>query len=143
MAYQRHTMHPATAHYAPNNRILCTENKTTAYFAPNGFHRLAPTVRQSYPLSGRLSAVLKLAPNSRILCTQTFPHTCTQTFDRHAPKIRIHAPKRFRIQTTYCQAKLPTVRQATYCQAGFQPLWNLHPTAAYFAPKRFRTHPNV
>ena len=29
-----------------------------------------------------------------------------------APKSRIHAPKRFRIQTTYCQAKLPTVRQA-------------------------------
>ena len=55
----------------------------------------------SYLLSGKLSAVMKLAPN-----------------------FRIHAPKRFRIQTTYCQAKLPTVRQsylqsgkATYCQA--------------------------
>ena len=29
-----------------------------------------------------------------------------------APNFRIHTPKRFRIQTTYCQAKLPNVRQA-------------------------------
>ena len=39
-----------------------------------------------YLLSGRLSAVMKLAPNNRILCTQTF--------DRHAPNNRIHAPNR-------------------------------------------------
>ena len=58
-----------------------------------------------------------------------------------APKSRRHAPKRFRIQTTYCQAKLPTVRQsylqsgkATYCQASYL-LSGMHPNvAADFAP---------
>ena len=67
-----------------------------------------PTVRQSYPLSGKQRTVVRqsyllsgkqrtvvrqskdsqastqpfhrLAPNIRILCTQPFPHTCTQMF---------------------------------------------------------------
>ena len=66
-----------------------------------------PTVRQSYLLSGRLSAVMKLAPNNRILCTQTSPqtctqqpHTCTQPIHRHAPKRHRHAPKRLHILCT-------------------------------------------
>ena len=46
---------------------------------PNVSAYRLPTVRQSYLLSGRLSAVMKLAPNNRI----------------HAPKrFHIHAPKR-------------------------------------------------
>ena len=37
-------------------------------------------------------------------------------------------------KATYCQAKLPTVRQATYCQASYL-LSGMHPNvAAYFAP---------
>ena len=78
---------------------------------PNVSAYRLPTVRQSYLLSGRLSAVMKLAPN-----------------------FRIHAPKRFLIQTTYCQAKLPTIRQATYYQASYL-LSGMHPNvAADFAP---------
>ena len=75
-----------------------------------------------------------------------------------APNNRRHAPKRFRIQTTYCQAKLPTVRQS-YLLSGKLPTVrhapnrsidmhpkgidmhpkvsiDLHPTTAYFAPNR-------
>ena len=39
----------------------------------------------------------RLAPNNRTLCTQPFPHTCTQKFNRHAPKLHIPAPRSFRI----------------------------------------------
>ena len=44
------------------------------------------------------------------------------------PNVAAYFAPNNRIQTTYCQAsyllsgKLPTIRQATYCQAGFQPL---------------------
>ena len=85
-----------------------------------------------------------------------------------APNSRRHAPKRFRIQTTYCQAKLPTVRQS-YLLSGKLPTIrhapkrsrilctqqphtlyptvsaymhpkgiDMHPTTSYFAPKSFR-----
>ena len=80
----------------------------------------------SYLLSGKLPTIrqaisrIRDAPKRHILCTQTSPYTLHPTsayfapkrFRIHAPKFRIHAPKRFRIQTTCCQAKLPTVRQA-------------------------------
>ena len=53
-----------------------------------------------------------------------------------APNNRRHAPKRFRIQTTYCQAKLPTVRQS-YLLSG------MHPNvAADFAPNNRIHAPN-
>ena len=59
-----------------------------------------------------------------------------------APNNRRHAPKRFRIQTTYCQAKLPTVRQATYYQASYL-LSGMHPNvAADFAPNNRIHAPN-
>ncbi len=65
-------------------------------------------------------------------CTQQ-PHTCTQTFP--------HTDYLLSGKATYCQAKLPTVRQsyllsgkATYCQASYL-LSGMHPNvAAYFAP---------
>ena len=77
-----------------------------------------------------------------------------------APNNRRHAPKRFRIQTTYCQAKLPTVRQAfsRYETCTQQPHTlhpnvsaDLHPTtaymhpnvAAYMHPKGIDMHPKV
>ncbi len=46
------------------------------------------------------------------------------------PSYRIHVES----VTTYCQAKLPTVRHAPNRSI------DLHPTSAYFAPNRFRIH---
>ena len=43
-------------------------------------------------------------------------------------------------KATYCQAKLPTVRQAKTVRQAPNRSIDLHPTSAYFAPKRFRIH---
>ena len=65
-------------------------------------------------------------------CTQQ-PQTCTQTFP--------HTDYLLSGKATYCQAKLPTVRQsylqsgkATYSQACTQQPHTLHPTTAYMHP---------
>ena len=67
-------MHPTIAYFAPNNHI----------HAPNRSIDLHPESAYMHP-----KVSMYFAPNNYILCTQP-PH-------RHAPKIRIHAPKSFRI----------------------------------------------
>ena len=73
-------------------------------------------------------------------CTQT-PHTCTQTLP--------HTDYLLSGKATYCQAKLHTVRQATYCQASYllsgrlSAVSEMHPKGIYFAPKSLhRLAPN-
>ena len=70
-----------TVRHAPNRSIDL--HPTTAYMHPRVFAYMHPTTAY-------------FARNIRILCTQQ-PHTCTQPLHRHAPKIRIHAPKSIRI----------------------------------------------
>ena len=66
-------MHPnVAAYFAPNNRIQTTYCQAEL-----------PTVRQSYLLSGRLSAVMKLAPNNRI-------HAPNRSIDMHPKGIDMH-----------------------------------------------------
>ena len=128
-------MHKSVVHakeFCACTRILCMHptiaqmHPTTAYFAPNRFHRLAPTVRQSYLLSGkatgptvrqakdssqpklptvRQAKTVRQAPNRSIDFHPTSAYFAPNRFRIHAPKcfidmhpqIRIHAPKSFRI----------------------------------------------
>ena len=77
------------------------------------------------------------APNNRIHAPNRAIDMHTKGIDMH-PKLSIDlhpttvyfAPNRFRIQTTYCQAKLPTVRQS-YLLSGKLP-------TVRHAPKRSR-----
>ena len=102
---------------------------------PNVSAYRLPTVRQSYVLSGRLSAAMKLAPNNRI-------HAPNRAKDMHpkaaymhpnvsvyfAPNNRIHAPNR----------SIDTHPKGIDMHPKLS--IDLHPTCAYFAPNRFGIH---